>query len=112
VISIVLIYRLRFAELGWSVSIFWVWYEKYYVVTFYLYILPDPDRDLGRVRLPVFLYMSLVLHLVRYLIRLLDNTAVQGRCLTLPHFFDSAQKQIEKIYRYRFQLKIKLNSLF
>ena len=37
---------------------------------------------------------------------------VQGRSVTLPRFFDSDQKQIEKIYRYQIQLKIGLNSLF
>ena len=34
---------------------------------------------------------------------------LQGRCLTLPRFFDSDPK---KKYLYRIQLKIGLNSLF
>jgi hypothetical protein len=35
-----------------------------------------------------------------------------GCIITLPRFFDSDQKQIEKIYRNRIQLKIGLNLLF
>jgi hypothetical protein len=37
---------------------------------------------------------------------------LQGRIVTLIRFFDSDQKQIEKIYRYQIWLEIGLNSLF
>ena len=37
---------------------------------------------------------------------------LQGRIVTLRRFFDSDQKQIEKIYRYQIWLEIGLNSLY